>query len=88
MSKWIPCSERLPKEYTVYEKGFINGKPFKKPTSDTKSAVVLATIYGSIEKMFTRNGSWYFDSGAEGFPEMAEDAPKAWMPLPEPYKAK
>lgn len=86
LKEWTPISEELPKEYTVYENGFINGKPFKKPTSDTKSAVVLATIYGSVEKMFTRNGAWYFDSGAEGFPERAEDAPTAWMELPEPYR--
>ena len=76
-SKWIPVSERLPKEHTCGD-GFID--PSEYVLVQMKSGYMKVSRYwGSREKY--RDRPWIDLS----YP--TTDEAIAWMPLPEPYKA-
>ena len=84
MSEWIPCSEQMPDE----DHHIVNGI--------YRSDIVFVTVvnHGADDDTFTdmafsRDCKWqlyHFDDGDADIPEWCEVT--AWMPLPQPYKAK
>jgi hypothetical protein len=76
--RWIPCSERLPKEKDA---GIL-----KKLGTSKRSEYVLATVEVKGERMTvtacTYDGKWDWNM-KYAFPDYKI---VAWMPLPEPYK--
>ena len=75
--RWIPCSERLPKEKDA---GIL-----KKLGTEKRSEYVLATVEVNGERMTvtacTHDGKWDWDM-KYAFPDFKV---VAWMPMPEPY---
>lgn len=69
MSKWIPVSERLP-ENKVWV--LIAGHEFGDPSKPRLFQVAM------------RNGTTFFNNGAECLEEDECWNPTHWMPLPEP----
>ena len=78
--RWIPCSERMPEEKDA---GIL-----KKFGTSKRSDYVLATVEVKTERMTvtacTYDGVWDWKM-KYAFPDYEV---AAWMPLPEPYKAK
>lgn len=76
--RWIPCSERMPKEKDA---GIL-----KKLGTNKRSEYVLATVEVKGERMAvtacTYDGVWHWDK-KYAFPDYKVIA---WMPLPEPYR--
>ena len=76
--RWIPCSERLPKEKDA---GIL-----KKLGINTRSDIVLVTVRVKEDLIAdharTNNGIWHWEL-KYAFPDHEV---VAWMPLPEPYK--
>lgn len=75
--RWIPCSERPPKEKDA---GIL-----KKLGTEKRSEYVLVTVEVKGERMVaqacTKDGVWDWDM-KYAFPDFKV---VAWMPMPEPY---
>lgn len=70
MSKWIPCSEKLPKESGAY-------------LCTTRNAF---DKYESVdvEVLWFNRGKWIYVH--DEFGDLERDDVTAWMPLPEPWE--
>ncbi len=89
-TRWIPCTERLPKDLEPVNITWINHDP-EPYYNDIKDKPFTATgVYF--------NGQWYWWSTlctdilaeySHNYDDIIDDAIEitAWMPLPEPYKA-
>lgn len=74
-SKWIPVSERLPEDEYV----LISKKPTKISGNKWSVAIAIRTADPRSRKIQWRDS---------GFGVIQDDKVLAWMPLPEPYRAK
>ena len=70
--QWIPCEERLPKEYGLYLAAMNDGS--------VQECSYVPTDYGDV----LLNG--WSTCEASGFKVLNKTDVLAWMPLPEPYK--
>lgn len=77
--KWIPCSDRLPKEPPQ----ILTTEELECMVEDGILQECIVTMYGAKKSTmlyYAGNGEWY-DPVTEEFYDVI-----AWQPLPEPYK--
>lgn len=70
---WIPCSERLPRDYTDVLAD-VRGIGF----DSSKDAEMVGHFY--------ENGKWFYSHGMQYIVDGKKTKVIAWKPLPEPYK--
>lgn len=74
VSKWIPCSERLPSEcdeFLITWTASVTNKP------------LLAFAEYEPDALLVSGGKWYLEDDMREFKDVDVIA---WMPLPEPWK--
>ena len=81
-NQWIPCSERLPEEgrfvlTTIIETDIV----YQDEGETIEEALKRSMKMKRVSVGFIGSDGWY---GADGYPEIV--TPRAWMPLPEPWK--
>ena len=82
VGKWIPCSERLPEDGRLVLTTIIGTDIIYLDECETlEDAVKRSMGMKRVSVGFIGSDGWY---GADGYPEIV--TPRAWMPLPEPWK--
>ena len=79
---WIPVSERLPEDGRLVLTTIIGTDIIHQREGETLvDAIERVRKMKRVSVGFLGSDGWY---GADGYPEIV--MPRAWMPLPEPWK--
>ena len=80
MSKWIPCSERMPEEYGEYRITWSTTcAPKKRFIGDCEYEITYE--WDAEQNRF--KGEWLLDDYIKNYPDVKV---LAWKPLEEPYR--
>lgn len=78
-SHWIPCSERLPKEYGEYRITWTTSASNKRFVGDSEYEVTSEWD----DEHYRFKGEWLLDDYIKNYPDVKVIA---WKPLEEPYR--
>ena len=80
--RWIPCKERLPEEGQLVLTTIRGTDVISVEDGETlEDAIDRSRKIVRVSVGFIRSDGWY---DVDGYPEIV--TPRAWMPLPEPWK--